>query len=128
MSVNNVTIIGRLTKDVELRSTTDGTAVASFTMAVNRDYGEDKADFFPVVVWRGAAESCAKYTRKGSLVCVVGRLQNRSWDAQDGSKRSITEIIATHVEFLSKREEGETKPKAEPRVEQLSIVKEDLPF
>lgn len=125
MSVNNVTIIGHLTKDVELRQTKDGTAVAQFIVAVNRDYGDDKTDFFPIIAWRGQAESCAKYLSKGSQVCVIGRLQTRSYDTQDGAKRTVTEIISTHVEFLSKKE-GEKKVTS---VEQLKIVdKEELPF
>ena len=105
MSVNRIVIIGRLTRDPELRSTTNGTPVATFTAAVDRNVknarGEIETDFIPVVAWRGQAESCAKYLSKGKLVAVDGRLQIRTYEAQDGSKRTAAEVHTDNVQFLS---------------------------
>lgn len=103
--LNRVVLIGRLTKDPELRYTPSGKAVATFTLAVPRDRSVDKeVDFIPCVVWQKQAENCANYIGKGSLVAVDGRLQVRTYDAKDGQKRWITEVIAENVRFLDKRE------------------------
>ena len=106
--LNKVILIGRLTKDPELRYTPNGTAVASFTLAVNRQranqQGEREADFIPVVVWQKQAENCANYIGKGSLVAVDGRIQVRTYDAKDGQRRWVTEVIAENVRFLDRRE------------------------
>lgn len=102
--MNVVTMVGRLSKDVELRFTQSGKAVGNFTLAVNREYareGEPKADFFPIVVWGRQAETCNEYISKGYLVGVRGRLQVRSFDGKDGSKRYVTEIVADNVSFLA---------------------------
>ncbi|MBR1413098.1 MAG: single-stranded DNA-binding protein [Bacilli bacterium] len=103
--MNKVILIGRLTKDPELRTTGTGTSVATFTLAVNRPFtdqsGERTADFINCVVWRKQAENMSRYTSKGSQVAVEGRIQTRSYDAQDGSKRYVTEIICDNVSFLS---------------------------
>ena len=105
--LNRIVLIGRLTKDPELRYTPGGVAVAGFTLAVNRaranSEGEKEADFIPVVVWQKQAENCANYLLKGSLVAVDGRLQVRTYDAKDGQKRWVTEVIAESVRFLDKR-------------------------
>ena len=99
--MNQVVLIGRLTKDPELRFTGTGKAVASMTVAVNRGFGKDKeADFIPVVVWEKQAENCANYLSKGSQVGVQGRMQTRSYETQNGDKRYITEVVANNVEFL----------------------------
>ncbi len=107
--MNKAFIIGNLTKAPELKTTQSGVSVCNFTVAVNRAYkdqnGERQVDFLPVVVWRGLAESCAKYLDKGRKVAVVGEIQTRSYDAQDGTKRYVTEIIASDVEFLSAKED-----------------------
>ena len=103
--MNKVVLIGRLTRDPELRYTGSNTAVASFTIAVNRTFtnaaGEREADFIPVVVWRKQAENVKNYLSQGSQVAVDGRIQTRNYDAEDGSKRYVTEVVAENVEFLS---------------------------
>lgn len=105
-SLNKVFIMGNLTRDPELRYVPSGTAVASFTIAVNRVYtsqaGEKKEEvsFIRVVVWGRRAEVCGEYLSKGSPVFVEGRLQSRSWESQDGQKRSTIEVIADNVQFL----------------------------
>lgn len=103
--MNKAFLIGNLVKDPELKTTTNGISVCSFTVAVQRRYkdqsGERQADFIPVIVWRRLAENCAKYLAKGCKVSVVGEIQTRSYEAQDGTKRYVTEIIASEVEFLS---------------------------
>ncbi|MHB8171671.1 MAG: single-stranded DNA-binding protein [Thermincolia bacterium] len=108
--LNRIILIGRLTKDPELRYTTTGKAVASFTLAVDRPFknqqGEREADFIPVVVWGPQAESCANYLSKGKLAAVDGRIQVRSFDGQDGQKRWVTEVVAENVRFLSPKEGG----------------------
>ena len=112
--LNKVVLIGRLTKDPDLRYTTSGVPVTRFTLAVNRSYtnqqGERETDFTPITVWRGAAESCAKYLSKGRLVAVVGRIQTGSYTATDGSKRYTTDVVADEVRFLewgNKQEQGQ---------------------
>lgn len=103
--MNKIFLIGRLTKDPELRYTPNGVAVASFTLAVNRrttnQNGEREADFIPIVVWNKAGESAAKYLSKGKQVAVEGRLQIRSYEGNDGNRRWVTEVIADSVEFLT---------------------------
>ena len=105
-SLNKVLMIGNLTRDPELRYIPSGSAVASFTIAMNRVYklqtGEKKEEvsFVRVVVWGRMAEICGEYLKKGRPVFVEGRLQSRSWDGPDGQKRNTTEVIATSVQFL----------------------------
>ena len=105
--LNNIVLIGRLTRDPELRYTTsNGTAVATFTLAVNRRFkgdGGQEADFVPVVVWRKQAENCAQYIGKGSLVAVEGRLQIRPYEDKEGKRRTIAEVVANSVQFLDSR-------------------------
>lgn len=101
--MNNVSLIGRLTKDPELRYTPSGVAVARFTLAVNRQYkkeGEQQADFINIVTWRKTAENTANFLRKGSLAGVVGRIQTGSYDGQDGKKVFTVEVVAENVQFL----------------------------
>jgi single-strand DNA-binding protein len=105
--MNKTIIIGRLTRDPEMRTTTSGTNSTTFTVAVSRNYtganGERETDFLNCVAWRKQAENIAKYCTKGSQVAVEGRIQTRSYDAQDGTKRYVTEIIADNVTFLGGR-------------------------
>lgn len=107
-SLNRVFLIGNLTRDPELRYLPSGQAVANFTVAVNRAYtansGEKKQDtsFIRIVVWARLAEICNEYLKKGSPVFVEGRLQSRSWEAQDGTKRSSIEVVAGSVQFLGR--------------------------
>jgi single-strand DNA-binding protein len=105
--MNRAIIIGRLTKDPETRTTSSGIANTTFTVAVSRPFtsqnGEREADFLNCVAWRKQAENIAKYCTKGSQVAVEGRIQTRTYDAQDGSKRYVTEIIADNVTFLGSK-------------------------
>ena len=103
--MNKVIIVGNLTRDPELTTTPSGVAVCRFAIAVSRDYasadGSRETDFFNVTVWRGRAENCGKYLKKGNKVAVVGSLQNRSYEDKDGIKRNVTDVIANEVEFLT---------------------------
>lgn len=122
--------IGNLTKDVELSTTPSGVSVARFTIAVQRRFanadGERETDFINCVAWRNQADNLAKYCHKGDKIAVVGALQIRTYEAQDGSKRYVTEIVADEVEFLTPKKDGE-KPKQRP---ELTPVDDDerLPF
>ncbi|BFH18101.1 single-stranded DNA-binding protein [Paenibacillus melissococcoides] len=109
--LNRVILIGRLTRDPELRYTPSGVAVTQFTLAVDRPFsnqnGEREADFIPVVTWRQLAETCANYLRKGRLTAVEGRIQVRSYDNNEGKRVYVTEVIADNVRFLeSNRDSG----------------------
>lgn len=110
--LNKVVLIGRLTKDPEIKYIPSGAAVTNFTLAVNRNFtnqqGDREADFIPIVVWRRQAENCAKYLAKGRLAAVSGRIQTRSYDTQDGQRRYITEIIADDVQFLDRGNSRDT--------------------
>ena len=135
--MNKVMLIGNLTKDPEINTTSSGVSVCSFSIAVSRRFanaeGEREADFFNIVVWRQFAETCHKYLKKGSKVGIVGSIQNRSYQAADGSKRYATDIVADEVEFLStNRADGEmadTKVTGNEDVTNLQPVDDDgLPF
>ena len=103
--MNKVILIGNLTRDPELSETPSGVAVCRFSIAVSRDYansdGTRETDFFNITVWRGRAENCGKYLKKGNKVAVVGSLQNRSYEDKDGIKRNVTDVVANEVEFLT---------------------------
>ena len=105
--MNRVVLVGRLTKDPELRYTPSGVAVATFTLAVNRSYtnqqGEREADFINCVIWRRPAENVANFLKKGSLAGVDGRVQTRNYDGQDGKRVYVTEVVAESVQFLEPR-------------------------
>lgn len=101
--VNNIVLMGRLTADPELRHTQSGNAVASFTLAVNRDFEKDAADFIPCVAWRQTGEFISKYFRKGSMIAVVGRLQTRKWDDKDGKSRTAYEVIVSVASFTGEK-------------------------
>lgn len=111
--INRVVLTGRLTKDVELRYTQSGAAVASFTIAVDRQFkkenGEREADFINVVIWRKPAENFASFFGKGSLVGIEGRLQTRSYDDQNGQRRYITEVVVDSFSFLESRADRQAK-------------------
>jgi single-strand DNA-binding protein len=102
--MNRVVLVGRLTRDPDLRYTPNGVPVATFTLAVNRNYsnqqGEREADFINCVVWRRPAENVANFLKKGSLAGVDGRIQTRSYDGQDGKRVYVTEVVAESVQFL----------------------------
>ncbi len=105
--LNRVVLVGRLTKDPDLRYTANGTAVANFTIAVNRPFsnqqGDREADFINCVIWRKPAENLANYMSKGSLIGVDGRIQTRSYDGQDGKRVYVTEVVADTVQFLESK-------------------------
>lgn len=132
--MNHVSMIGRLTKTPDIKQTTSGKNVCAFTLAVNRRYkdadGKTTADFFTVQAWEKLAELCARYLDKGSKVFISGELRNRSYEAKDGTKRTVTEIIANEVEFLSpKSESAPAGSAAVPPVEKWEQVEDsDLPF
>ncbi|MFB5561848.1 single-stranded DNA-binding protein [Bacillus cereus] len=107
--LNRVILVGRLTKDPDLRYTPNGIAVATFTLAVNRPFtnqGTREADFLNIVIWRKQAENVANYLRKGSLAGVDGRLQTRNYEGQDGKRVYVTEVLAESVQFLEPRNSG----------------------
>ena len=108
--LNHITIMGRLTRDPELRRTGSGIAVASFTVAVDRDFsqkgGEKETDFINCVAWRQTGEFVSKYFKKGSMIAVSGRLQNREWKDKDGNKRTSAEIVADNCYFGSSKAES----------------------
>jgi single-strand DNA-binding protein len=133
--MNKVILIGNLTRDPELASTPSGTSVCHFSIAVSRDYanadGNRETDFFNVNVWRERGENCHKYLKKGNKVAVVGSLQNRSYEDKDGVKRTITEIVANEVEFLTPKQANEdagVSSVRRERVEPTPIDDNQLPF
>lgn len=122
MSVNSVTLIGRLTKDIELRQTSSGKSVASFTLAVDRipTLKEQSADFFTVTVWDKQAENMAKYCHKGSLVAVQGRLHSGSYENKQGEKVYYVDVTASYVQFLDTKKDSEQQA-SQPRSENLGV-------
>lgn len=141
LNLNKVILGGRLTADVELKQTTSGIPVCSFTIAVNRKTGKDKeqqTDFINCQAWRQTAEFISRFFRKGSSICVAGNIQTRSWTDQNGQKRYATEVIADEVMFVDSKSESEqaqpgsyvpeayTAPAA-PKFEEVK-PDEDLPF
>ena len=109
--MNKVILAGRLARDPEMRYTTSGKAVASFSLAVNRRFGrnagdqQQTADFIPIIAWEKLAEICGNNLIKGSQVLVEGRMQVRSYEAQDGSKRYVTEVVANEIEFMGSKQQ-----------------------
>ena len=130
--MNKVYLIGNLTRDPELATTNSGISVCTFSIAVSRRFanaeGNRETDFFNIVVWRERGETCHKYLKKGSKCAVCGSLQNRSYEANDGTKRTITEIVADEVEFLSSKQ-GDTQAPERKEVSELEPIDDDtLPF
>ena len=121
--MNKVILIGNLTKPPELRTTGSGTSICTFSIAVNRKYraqdGSQSTDFIEIVVWRKLAENCARWLDKGKKVAVIGELQTRSYEAKDGSRRHVTEIVADEVEFLTPKQDANGF---------VDVDDEDLPF
>lgn len=111
--INNVTLVGRLTKDVDLRYTKSGTAVGQFILAVNRNFtnqnGDREADFINCVIWRKAAESLANYARKGTLIGLTGRIQTRSYENQQGQRVYVTEVVIENFQLLESKEVNEQR-------------------
>lgn len=110
--INQVTLVGRLTKDPELKRTVEGTPVTNVTLAVNRHYrnqqGEIDADFVQCTLWKRVAENTARYCRKGSLIGITGRIQTRHYDNQAGKRVYVTEVWADSVKFLDQKKSDET--------------------
>jgi single-strand DNA-binding protein len=142
--INNVTLVGRLTKDPELKYTPSSVAVTNFTLAVNRPFktnGENEADFINITVWRKPAENAANFLKKGSLAGVTGSIQTRNYEGSDGKRVYVTEVVADRVQFLDSKGSGQTnnnqsKPQGSNRVDedpfsgtgQIDITDDDLPF
>mgnify|MGYP000107918548 FL=1 len=132
--LNKVIIMGRLTRDPELRRTQGGTAVTSFTVAVDRDFksqsGEKETDFIDVVAWRNTGEFAAKYLAKGRMAAVEGRIQARDWQDKDGNRRKAVEVVADNVYFADSKRDSkpqETTSSNEPEFDEIEDDG-DLPF
>ena len=133
--MNKLTIIGNLTKDPELRTTTSGISVCSFTVAVNRrgqqQEGMPTADYFKVTAWRERGENCAKFLQKGKKVCVVGPVEVETYTANDGTTRAQLKVTADEIEFLSQRISDGPVPQ-EPRLDKATgfeqVEYDELPF
>ena len=144
--INNITLVGRLTKDSDLRYTSDGTATATFSLAVNRPFksanGEREADFINCVIWRKNAENFANFTRKGSLVGITGRIQTRNYENKEGQRVYVTEVVAENFALLESKKDsmsnGQTNQSSARGNHQsrdpfanggsIDIQDEDLPF
>lgn len=144
--INNTVLVGRLTKDVELRCTPSNVAVATFTLAVNRTFknenGEREADFINCVMWRQQAENLANWAKKGALIAITGRIQTRSYDNQQGQRVYVTEVVAETFQLLESKGQGNQGQQANQnhaRAQQqtpdfsrqgapMDISDDDLPF
>lgn len=134
LNINKVVLGGRLTADVELKQTTSGVAVCSFTIAVNRKYqaeGQQQTDFINCVAWRNTAEFISKYFGKGSSICVAGAIQVRTWTDQNNNKRYATEIIVDDAYFVDSKSDNNNAPQyntpSTPNYEEVE-KDDDLPF
>ena len=137
--INNVTLVGRLTKDPELKYTPSNVAVATFTLAVNRNFkganGEREADFINCVMWRQQAENFANWLKKGALVGITGRIQTRSYDNQQGQRVYVTEVVAESFQTLEKKDNNANQSSMENQMppsfgttNPMDISDDDLPF
>lgn len=137
--LNSVTLVGRLTKDPELRYTPNNQAVATFSLAVNRNFksqnGEREADFINCVIWRQQAENLANWAKKGALIGITGRIQTRSYENQQGQRVYVTEVVADNFQLLESRKDRESEPSqgySQPdfgrQAEPMNILDSDLPF
>jgi single-strand DNA-binding protein len=128
--INKVILVGRLAQDPEVRYTQNGKAVASFSLAVSRFAGQGKeaTDFIPIVAWEKLAEICGNNLTKGRRILVEGRLQIRTYDAQDGTKRRVSEIVAQNIEFLDSRQDNHSAPNDASMFGSDVPVEEEIPF
>ena len=130
--INNVTLVGRLTKDVELKYTPANQAVAQFTLAVNRTFknanGERESDFINCVIWRKSAENFANFAKKGALVGITGRIQTRNYENQQGQRVYVTEVIAENFQMLESRNQQQGQQQAQPQQATQQQVKQSDPF
>ena len=127
--INNVVLVGRMTRDADLRMTQGNTAVASFTLAVNRNFknqaGEREADFINCVIWRQQAENLANWAKKGALIGITGRIQTRNYENDQGQRVYITEVVAESFQLLESRGQQQSNSSySEP----IDISDDDLPF
>lgn len=122
--MNKIYLIGNLTDNPEVAETSNGIKVARLNIAINSGYGDNKTvDYFKIVAWRGLAETCDKYLKKGNKVAVVGELHNCSYEDKNGNKRTVAEITANELEFLSQKETTERQ-----KVDMIPVNDEDVPF
>lgn len=134
--MNNVSLVGRLTKDVELKHTNTQTAVASGTLAVNRQFknanGEKEVDFINIVAWRKTAEIIANYTSKGSQIGITGRIQTRNYEGNDGKRVYVTEVVAESVALLDSKSNNQQPQQKQDTPfnnnSQMDVSNLDLPF
>ncbi|HFI0029506.1 TPA: single-stranded DNA-binding protein [Streptococcus suis] len=136
--INNVVLIGRLTRDVELRYTPNNIAVGAFTLAVNRNFknaaGDREADFVNCVIWNKQAENLANWTKKGHLIGITGRIQTRSYDNQQGQRVYVTEVVAESFQILEKRDNSANYSSMDEQMppgisgQPMDITDDDLPF
>ena len=135
--INSVTLVGRMAGDAELRYTPNNQAVATFRLAVNRNFksqnGEREADFINCVIWRQQAENLANWAKKGALIGITGRIQTRNYENQQGQRVYVTEVVADSFQLLEKRDNGnQTQANSQPdflrQAEPMDISSDDLPF
>ena len=137
--LNNVVLVGRMTKDAELRYTPSNQAVATFSLAVNRNFksqnGEREADFINCVIWRQQAENLANWAKKGALIGITGRIQTRNYENQQGQRVYVTEVVADNfqlLEFNKQNNQGHSQENSQPdfsrQAEPMNILDSDLPF
>lgn len=137
--LNNVVLVGRLTKDPELRYTPNNQAVATFSLAVNRNFksqnGDREADFINCVIWRQQAENLANWAKKGALIGITGRIQTRSYENQQGQRVYVTEVVAENfqlLEFNKQNDRGQSQSHSQQdfsrQAEPMNILDSDLPF
>lgn len=136
--LNNVSLVGRMTRDAELRYTANNQAVATFTLAVNRNFksqnGEREADFINCVIWRQQADNLANWAKKGALIGITGRIRTRNYENQQGQRVYVTEVVAENFQLLeSQKERGgqpavDSQPDFSRQAEPMNILDSDLPF
>lgn len=146
--MNKTVLIGRVCNQIQLRYTSNNVPCCTFTLAVNRDYtnqeGQREADFINIQVWKNQAENCSKYLTKGSLIAIIGRIQTRSYDNENGEKKYVTEVVADNVQFLDTKKDGQaTETQSDTQVpqnefknmsvrtevqQQIEYTDDDLPF
>ena len=130
--INNVTLVGRLTKDVELKYTPSNVANVSFTLAVNRTFknanGERESDFINCVIWRKSAENFANWVKKGALIGITGRIQTRNYENQQGQRVYITEVVAENFQMLESRNQQQGQQQVQPQQATQQQAKQPDPF
>ncbi len=129
--MNNVCLVGRLTRDPELRTTASGLSNCRFSIAVDGRpgaNGEPHTDFINIVVWRNQAENVSKYCKKGSLVGITGRIQTGSYEDQDGNTRYTTDVVAENIRFLTSKKEDSSNTQTSIEADEIILSDDDLPF